>query len=78
MKLKYQILICMLDEKTIMNVIFAIFIFPFSPSMSNKLMMYGHTLCFLKKKFVNFLFHKIKLKIHVYPKKFTVVGNSRN
>ncbi len=46
----------MLDaKKKNMNVIFAIFIFLFSPSMSNKLMMYGHTLCFLKRNYGEFL-----------------------
>ncbi len=41
-------------QKKVMNVIFAIFIFLFSPSMSNKLMMYGHTLSFLKKNYCEF------------------------
>ncbi len=62
MKLKYEIYFCMLDVKKIMNVIFAIFIFLFSPSVSNKLMMYGHTLCFLKINYSEFFISKNKIK----------------
>jgi hypothetical protein len=51
----------MLDaKKLIINVIFSIFIFPFSPSMSNKLVMYGHTLCFLETIHSEFFFTKLR------------------
>ncbi len=46
--------------------------------MSNKLMMYGNTLCFLKKIYSEFFISKKKKKLHVYPKKLITLGNSRN
>jgi len=49
--------VCWMQNKIkIMN----IYIFPFSPSMSNKPMIYGHTLCFLSQNYNDSSFHKIK------------------
>jgi hypothetical protein len=52
--------------------------FPFSPSMSNKLILvYDHTLCFLKINSGEFFFAYF-IKKHVYLEKFTALGNWRN
>jgi len=74
----YEI-ISLINEIEILNFIFVCWMpkknyecnfFPFSPSISNKVMMYGHTLCFLKNK-LRWIIYFIK-----YNKNYMVISKN--